>query len=470
MAALAAESRIYTMTRLRRSRSSSKTAFFLIFFLVLAGSGAALFYLFFEGEKPQLVLESPQNYLGQNSTISVNSADAKSGLRQIRVKVIQGDLVKELYYEEFPRTGFTGMIGLQEKLVKIPFSPEESGFKDGAAQLVLEARDYSFRGFLRGNRTTIIEDLTIDTTPPKISILHSEQYIYPGGSGIAIYRASDPGITSGVLINDTFHPGFPVGDGRDDTYICYFALPYFALNIDASFVVASDQAGNETKLPFSVVYKKQQFRQDQINVSDGFLDSKIPEFMHHYPQMSGTMVEKYLFTNNEVRDDNNKRISDLCRSPHPERLWEARFHRMAGSTRAGFADHRTYYYQNNPIDKQVHLGIDLASTRKAEVVAAERGIVIFADYLGIYGNMVMLDHGQGVFSLYSHLSEIKVAVQDKVDKMSVIGLTGTTGMAGGDHLHFSVLINGVFVTPKEWWDQHWIDVTIEDPLTESRFH
>jgi len=48
-------------------------------------------------------------------------------------------------------------------------------------------------------------------------------------------------------------------------------------------------------------------------------------------------------------------------------------------------------------------------------------------------------------------------------------LTGTTGMAGGDHLHFSMLVNGVFVTPIEWWDQHWIDVTIEDPLTESRF-
>jgi len=117
----------------------------------------------------------------------------------------------------------------------------------------------------------------------------------------------------------------------------------------------------------------------------------------------------------------------------------------------------------------VHLGIDLASTRKADVKAAAKGIVIFTDYLGIYGNMVMIDHGQGVFSLYSHLSQINVSPDDNVDKMSVIGLTGTTGMAGGDHLHFSVLVNGVFVTPKEWWDQHWIDVTIEDPLTESRF-
>jgi murein DD-endopeptidase MepM/ murein hydrolase activator NlpD len=142
---------------------------------------------------------------------------------------------------------------------------------------------------------------------------------------------------------------------------------------------------------------------------------------------------------------------------------------MPGSSRAGFADHRTYFYGSKPIDRQVHLGIDLASTRNAEVKAAEKGIVIYADYLGIYGNMVMIDHGQGIFSLYSHLSKIDVAPNDQVDKLTVIGLTGTTGMAGGDHLHFSMLVNGVFVTPIEWWDQHWIDVTIEDPLTESRF-
>jgi len=142
---------------------------------------------------------------------------------------------------------------------------------------------------------------------------------------------------------------------------------------------------------------------------------------------------------------------------------------MAGSSRAGFADYRTYYFKGNAVDNQTHLGMDIASTRRADVKAANQGIVIFADYLGIYGNMIMIDHGQGVFSLYSHLSQINTTIGDKVDQQSIIGLTGTTGMAGGDHLHFSMLVNGVFVTPKEWWDQHWIDVTIEEPLTDSKF-
>ncbi|MBT8347135.1 MAG: M23 family metallopeptidase [Desulfofustis sp.] len=457
------------MSRLRHSKSRSKSTFLIFFFLLLTGCGAVVFFLFFEGEKPNLALDSPLTYLGKNSLVEISAADNKSGLRQLRVKISQGEVVKELYLEQFPRKGVTGVVGEPQKMVKIPFNPAESGFKDGPAQIVLEAYDYSLRGLLKGNRTSISKELSIDTTPPKVSVLHSEQYINPGGTGIAIYRLTDPEITSGVQINDRFHPGFLVGDGRDDTFISFFALHYSANGLDSSFVVATDPAGNTTRIPFSVVFKKKKFRQDRINVSDGFLDKKIPEFMQYYPEMAGTMVDKYLYTNNEIRIKNNNKISELCGSPHNQRLWEGKFYRMPGSSRAGFADHRTYYYGDKPIDRQVHLGIDLASTRKTEVKAAEAGIVIFADYLGIYGNMVMIDHGQGVFSLYSHLSQIDVVPNDQVNRGIVIGLTGTTGMAGGDHLHFSMLINGVFVTPKEWWDQNWIDVTIEDPLTESRF-
>ena len=270
------------MSRLRHSTSRSKSTFLLFFLLLLIGSGAAAFFLFFEGEKPKLTLDSPQTYLGTQSMVEISSADGKSGLRHLRVRISQGEIVEELYFEEFPRNGFTGMVGQPQKTVKIPFNPADSGFQDGPAQIVLEAYDYSLRGLLKGNNTTVTRELSIDTTPPKVSILHSEQYINPGGSGIAIYRLADPDITSGVQINDRFHPGFLVGDGRDDTFICYFALPYTANQLDTSFVVAVDPAGNKTQLPFTVIFKKKNFRQDKINVSDGFLDKKIPEFMQYY--------------------------------------------------------------------------------------------------------------------------------------------------------------------------------------------
>jgi len=181
--------------------------------------------------------------------------------------------------------------------------------------------------------------------------------------------------------------------------------------------------------------------------------------------MTGSLVDQYIYVNSQVRKENYQTIVKVCSNPHAKRLWQGRFERMGRSTRkASYADHRTYYYQGKEIDRQVHLGIDLASTRRAAVKAANRGKVVFAEYLGIYGNTVILDHGQGIFSLYAHLSEIKTSVDEVIEKGIVLGLSGTSGMAGGDHLHFSILVNSIFVNPVEWWDRQWISLNIDDVL------
>ena len=213
-----------------------------------------------------------------------------------------------------------------------------------------------------------------------------------------------------------------------------------------------------------MILKKQTLKKDQINISENFLNLKIPEFSQEYPQLSGSMVEQFVYVNSKVRKENYDAIVQASSNPFPSRLWHGKFGRMAGSRMAGFAEHRTYYYNNTEIDQQVHLGVDLASTKRAEIKAANRGNVVLAEYLGIYGNTVILDHGQGIFSLYSHMSQIGVAVGELIDKKTVIGLSGNSGMAGGDHLHFSILINGIFVTPLEWWDIQWLQMNIEDVL------
>ena len=455
----------------RRAGSSGKakgTVYLIILLAILIVTGLG-FFLFFEGEKPLALIEEPQLFIGAESAITVTAKDDKSGLQSVKLTITQEGVSKELFTTVFPRQGYTGVIGRSIDQRKLVFQPKEAGFKDGPATITFSASDYSARNFLKGNVTTVSQAVTIDTTAPKVSIVHNERYIFPGGSGIVIYRISDPDARHGIVFNGTFFPGFLVGDGQEDTNISYFALPYQAETISDSFVVAEDLAGNQAKVSFTTVYKKKEFKSDRITVGDGFLDQKIPEFEQNYSEMQGNSVEKYLYVNNELREQNNNQISLLCKKPHPQRLWSGSFTRMSGSTRSGFADHRTYYYGDKPIDQQVHLGIDIASTKHADVSASEKGLVVHADYLGIYGNMVLLDHGQGVFSLYSHLSQIGVAPGDQVEKGDRLGLTGTTGMAGGDHLHFSMLIHGIFVTPVEWWDQHWIDVTIEEPLADSRF-
>jgi murein DD-endopeptidase MepM/ murein hydrolase activator NlpD len=454
-----------------RNRHKSRGSRFLLtsFFFILLIAGVAIFMLFFEGEMPVINLQQSSTFLGKNGNIKYSVTDAKSGIRTIFVWGSQGNVKKMLHSVAYPRTTYTGAVGPLEDTRTITFDVQKEGFSDGAMTITVEAADFSMRGWLTGNKAMVAKEVTVDTVPPRIQILHNEKYISPGGTGIAIYRLSDKDSSHGINMNGIFNPGFPLSDGRDDTYISFFGLPFDTEKIETLNVSATDLAGNNTVVPFTSVYKQTDQKRDTINISDGFLASKIPEFQQYYPEMQGEFIDKYLFANSTVRDLNNGKISELCKNPQPERLWKGHFARMAGSSRAGFADHRTYYYKGQAIDQQVHLGMDIASTSRADVRAANRGKIVFADYLGIYGNMVLVDHGQGVFSLYSHLSQINVAPGDMVDQKTVLGLTGTTGMAGGDHLHFSMLVNGVFVTPKEWWDQHWIEVTIEEPTTNSRF-
>lgn len=312
---------------------------------------------------------------------------------------------------------------------------------------------------MQGNETALVFPVKIDTKPPRVHIEHAQQYITPGGSGIVVYSVSEPSERHGVMLDDTFFQGYPLR-GSTKRFIAYIALPWNSDKPEQARVIAVDQAGNEGSTPFSMRFKSAKEKKDRINISDGFLNKKIPEFEDSYPQLNGTNLEKYLIVNRTVRVQNAEKIAVLCNNTESEQLWEGRFLRMAGAGRAGFADQRTYYYKGEPIDHQTHLGMDIASTARVEVEAANNGKIIFADYLGIYGNMVMIDHGQGLTSLYSHLSRIAVEVGQTVEKGEVIGNSGTTGMAGGDHLHFSMLVHGIFVTPIEWWDSHWIDVNI----------
>lgn len=450
--------------------SRAARVFYGILFVVLAIVAIGGWVLFFEGEQPVVNIDSIGDYLGRKGTISYSVHDAKSGIRSVSVSYSQGELRKTLHSVTYPRTSYTDAIGPREDAQEIVFDTKVEGVSDGPLLITVEAADFSMRGWFTGNKTTVVKEVTVDTVPPRVQLLHNEKYISPGGTGIAIYKIEDNDSAHGVSINGQFHPGFPLNESNDGIYICYFALPYDALRIDTLTISAVDKAGNEMSAPFASVFKGVVQKKDSINIGDGFLQEKIPEFQQYYPEMQGELVEKYLYVNNNVRERNNARIGELCRSTLPKRMWQGRFLRMAGSSPAGYADHRTYFYNNQEIDKQVHLGMDIASTQRVEVRAANKGQVVFADYLGIYGNMVLIDHGQGVFSLYSHLSQINVSPGESVDQQSVVGLTGTTGMAGGDHLHFSMLVNGVFVTPKEWWDQHWIEVTIEDPIKDLKFN
>jgi murein DD-endopeptidase MepM/ murein hydrolase activator NlpD len=432
--------------------------------LILVGTGllalalAAFFWLVGETGKPRVVLNGDSTHLGLTRQISLVAGDAKSGLSSLEVALVQEGKKAVLLERAYPRAGYLSGAGPRKVEESIEITPKALGFKDGSAELVVTAADFSWWNWLRGNITVQSTAVTIDTKPPVISVLESPKYIKGGGAGVVVYRVSESAGRHGVLINEIFYPGFALPKRGEGIYGACLGLPHDIAALEKSFVVAEDQAGNEAKAPFTMNLHVRKIVSDKITISDGFLSAKLPEFASHYPELSGTPVEQYVTVNNEIREANYRKILEVCAKFQSERLWDGRFERMAGSPRAGYADHRTYLYNNEKIDEQVHLGVDIASLEHANVGAANRGLVVFAEYLGIYGNTVILDHGQGIFSLYSHLSQIEVPLGAMVEKDSVVGLSGTTGMAGGDHLHFGILVNGIFVDPREWWDEEWLKI------------
>ena len=410
---------------------------------------------FFEWERPAIILDAEVAHLGQKSKVEVTVSDGGSGLREVKAVVIQGKKEAVVLERQMGRSTVLsrGVPSLKET---IEIDTAALGLSDGPAELVITVRDLSWWQWGRGNQAQKVCPTDFDTKPPRIRVANVPTGIKPGGSGVIVYGANEPISDHGVMLEGTFHPGYPVPTRKDGVFAAFIALPYDAESIKEAKVVAKDSAGNQASQPLNLNFRPVRKKLGNIAVSDNFLTTKMPEFAEHYPEMKGTPIEQFLFVNNEVRKRNTDAIREVCRKTDAERHWQGRFVRMESAPMAGFADYRTYSYQEKQVDSQVHLGVDLADRQQGPVMVANNGKVVFADYLGIYGNMIMIDHGQGLFSLYGHLSVIQCKVGDMVKTGDVIGLTGTTGMAGGDHLHFSMLVNGVFVTPVEWWDEHWI--------------
>ena len=182
-------------------------------------------------------------------------------------------------------------------------------------------------------------------------------------------------------------------------------------------------------------------------------------------------MARFVKINNEMRRANNKVLSDLRLKTADKFLWSQPFIRQSHSqSESTFAEVRNYIYEGKKIDQQVHLGYDLAVTQHVGVEASNDGRVVYAAPLGIYGNCIVVDHGYGLQTLYGHLSHIDVHEGDMVKQGQVMGTSGQTGMAGGDHIHFGMLLDGVQIDPKEWWDSHWIKDHIAKRIDLPGFH
>lgn len=434
----------------------------LMFGLIAGGLVCAVFigiYLIFglfESEPPKLNITPKPEIIGKETLFKIEASDDKRGLRKVLFSVKQGEQQKILLEEDF-----TKAIDPQKKIQTLTkeflLKPLEIGLKQGKATLTIVAYDRSFRNGQEGNKAFIEWEVTIDTTPPFVRAVAPYHYLNAGGTGVVVYETSEDSVESGVRFGEKFFKGFKV-KGKENLWICNFPIPQEVKAEQKFLLYSKDRAGNETANQFSYTIRPKKFRADTITVTDDFIRSILPYFESiGIPNTYGQLVDWFKFINKEQREKDEQRYYELAKSTESDRLWEGVFLRMKDAApMAGFGDRRTYKYGNQIIGDSIHKGVDLASLEHSPVEAANSGKVTFAGDLGIYGKTVVLDHGQGLFSTYSHLSEIKVAVGQRVSKGEIIGMTGRTGLAGGDHLHFGIMVHGEFVNPVEWWDPLWI--------------
>jgi murein DD-endopeptidase MepM/ murein hydrolase activator NlpD len=388
------------------------------------------------------------------SGFTLKAGDRDSGLKEVKVTITQDGKEKLLVDHTFPPGGEAGSTAE----VSVALDPKTLGLKEGKATITITARDRSWRNFFQGRTTTLAWDAEVSMVPLRVNFVADNHLIVDGGAALVVYQVNKPPKESGVRVDNHLFRGYPVPKGPAGEYAAFVAIPLNAPSSLPAEIIARGGAGNEVKQNINLRVYPKRWRHDNMNLSDGFLQqitAKFPE------SNQGDPLKTYLYINRKTRQANHEKIHQVCATSQPEPLWIGAFQRFVGKPMAGFGDQRTYLFQNRPVDEQVHLGVDLASLLNSPVPAANNGVVVLAEPLGIYGNAVIIDHGMGVFTLYGHMSRIDVKAGEKVEKGKQIGVTGTTGLAGGDHLHYSVLIDGYFVNPVEWWDPHWLRDQVE---------
>jgi len=416
--------------------------------LVAVVLGIAIYLMLRDTTPPDVSLTPDRPVTGSARQFTVTARkNAGAGIKSVKVSVTQGQ--KETVLLERNLSGSP-----REDVEKFTLAPAD--LREGPFDLNIAVRDRSFAHFGTGNTARITRTLTLDNRPPAVNILSQSNIIKQGGASCVVYQINKEAERTGVVAGDRFFPGYKLDSGN---YACIFAFPWY---MDAAKfapkLYVQDAAGNERSIAFRVQAIPAKFRRDTLNIGDDFLQNKIvPQFSAMYPNVKDP-VQLYVTVNRDLRKQEVARLAEFAWQTSPKMLWDGGpFLRLPNAApKAGFGDDRTYLYKNAKIDEETHLGVDLASVANAPIPAANGGVVVHTGFFGIYGNAVILDHGWGLQTIYGHMSQIDVKPGDAVKKGDILGHTGATGLAAGDHLHFGVILNGLEIQPIEWWDAHWI--------------
>jgi murein DD-endopeptidase MepM/ murein hydrolase activator NlpD len=393
------------------------------------------------------VVEIPSSLasVGQATPVTVQVRDPH-GVRSVQAVVEQNGNRYPVFSSTQPLTSGESTVIFMAGVKSTP------QLQAGKAKLIVEATSND----LMRKSGSAEREITVITQPPSLSVDSEQHYLYVGMADLATFGVSGGWTEAGVRVGDQKFRAWPMPGGKPGLFSMYA----FAWNMPTDtvpVVYAGNGTGSDVTSPLVVIFPKKEqpkYTEHDLQVSDAFMQKVVNELD---PNGSGDMVERFVKINSQMRVANNKTLSDLQYKTADKFLWSKPFIRQPHSqAEAHFADLRNYIYHGKKIDQQVHLGYDLAVTQHVGVQASNDGKVVYAAPLGIYGNCIVVDHGYGLQTIYGHLSRIDVHEGDVVKQGQVMGLSGQTGMAGGDHIHFAMQLDGVQIDPKEWWDPHWI--------------
>jgi murein DD-endopeptidase MepM/ murein hydrolase activator NlpD len=415
---------------------------------LIAALGAVIIFMvgifLLSGEKVNLKLTSPVKAIGENTTVTVE-ANGGHGVKSMLASISQNGQTRRVF-EDKTRSNQAN------RRFQFTAGRKQAEFlKEGPAKLTIEAKSND----LRGRTSSLEQDVQVVLRPPTVVPDGRQHYINQGGAELVTLDLGGNWSEAGVHAGEYSAGTFPM-PGEPDSSNHRFSLFPFPWDLSPNTIpvaYARNEAGTEVTGTFWVKIFPKRFRQSTIALNDRNMGKVVGELD---PGGTGNLVDRFVRLNRQLRRENSQTIYNLRTNTEKKILWSGPFIPVKGTRESFFADRRNYVYNGRKVDEQVHLGYDLAQTQNSPVKAANSGKVIYADRLGLYGNCVIIDHGYSLQSLYGHMSKLLVKVGDTVAKEQQIGVSGATGMAFGDHVHFSMMISGIQVDPKEWWDEHWI--------------
>jgi len=444
-------------------------------------AGGILYVAAGRGTPPRLAIDKPDRFVGQAASLDVTAEAPNARLSALTITLEQNGRAITLFTLG-AQTATVTPIDRNHLRVSRPIGKQSvPELQSGPARVVVTATRPSLLN-LRQLTSTVTKDFQVRLEPPRIAVLSTKHYVNHGGSEMVVYKVTPADVASGVRVGDVEYAGFPASGAGVTNADPSIRIAFFALLHDQGLdtpiaAFARDEAGNQAKATFVDNVFEKPFKKSRIEIDDKFMNKTVPDIVEHSPELkmapppqdSPELLAAFLKVNGDLRRINADQIAALAAKTSPRLLWEGPFVQLGNSqVEARFADRRTYFHNGKEIDRQTHLGFDLAVTAHVPVAAANAGTVLNASWLGIYGNCVIIDHGMGVQSLYGHLMSFDVKVGDTVTRGQEIGRSDSTGLAGGDHLHFTMLVGGRMVNPVEWWDPHWIADRVERKLKEAR--